>query len=59
MLSGEGLSHMGLGDHEDEGHGARHGREEQADEAGDGEVSMVESNRFCATQPIRLALSYA
>lgn len=59
MLSGEGLSHMGLNDHEDEGHGTRHGREEQADEAGDGEASMVESSRFRATQPIGLALSYA
>ena len=57
-LSGEGLSHMGLDDHEDEGHGARHGREEQADEAGDGEASMVESSRFCATQPIGLALCH-
>lgn len=59
MLSGEGLSHMGLDDHEDEGHGAHHGREEQADEADDGEASMVKSSRFRATQPIRLALSYA
>lgn len=50
---------MGLNDHEDEGHGARYGREEQADETGDGEASMVESSRFRATQPIRLALSYA
>lgn len=41
MLSGEGLSHMGLNDHEDEGHGTRHGREEQADEAGDGGVEQV------------------
>lgn len=50
---------MGLNDHEDEGHGTRHGREEQADEAGNGEASMVESSRFRATQPIGLALSYA
>lgn len=41
MLSGEGVSHMGLNDHEDEGHGTRHGREEQADEAGDGGVEQV------------------
>lgn len=32
---------MGLNDHEDEGHGAHHGREEQADEAGDGGVEQV------------------